>query len=140
MSTPETPRAATALLRQVQDWPMVQVNHARGQLEFGGLSETEDGNGKRKRIELIETVDSVVVRAMHADGRAVVALWMRRIDRGGWSLDMAFRGRLGGELAPKRLSARQLTAFVAAPDPEAALAAAAACAPKAQRAIEEVAA
>jgi hypothetical protein len=117
----------------VQDWRLVRVNHARGHLEFGGLSEDTDGNGKRKRVSLLRSVDSVAVRAMHADGRAIVAVWMRRDGHKGWSLDMAWRGRHGHELAPRRLSARQLTAYVSAEDPAAALLAADALAPKAAR-------
>jgi len=90
------------------------VRCARGQLEFGSLSEDTDGNGKRHRVEVIDDVDSVLIRARHSDGRAAVALWIRRHEQG-WSLDMAWRGRAPGELAPKRLTARELGVFIAEP-------------------------
>jgi hypothetical protein len=142
VSDPIIPRAASALMQRLAEdggW-IAYMRSARGQLEFGGLSETEDGNGKRKRVTDIDNVDSVLVRAAHTDGRAIVALWMRRDSRKGWSMDMAWRGRHGHELAPRRLSARQLSAYVGAADPAAALLAADALAPKAAKSGGEVAA
>jgi len=104
------PTATRSLLRKLENWS-TSVRHARGQLEFGSLSEDTDGNGKRHRVEVIDDVDSVLVRARHPDGRAVVALWIRRHGQG-WKLDMAWRGRAPGELAPQRLTARELAAYV----------------------------
>lgn len=126
----DTAPAARSLLRALSGHWLGWSSHSRGQLEFGGLSEETDGEGRRHRIEVIDDVDSVLVRGRHVDGRAVVALWIRRHGCG-WTLDMAWRGRHDGELAPKRLIARQLAAYVAAADPPAALVAAAELAPKA---------
>ena len=125
--TPNLPTAASALLKQLRDlvpaWSIYGPAHATGPCTFTGLSETEDGEGKRKRVELVEQVDSVLIRAYHVDGRAIVALWVRRPARKGWTLDMAWRGRDAGEHVPRRLTATQLKAYVAAPDHAAALAA-----------------
>ena len=127
MTTPDLPTAARTLLKQLGElvpaWSINGPRHATGPCAFGGLSEETDGEGKRKRIETIEQVDSVLIRAYHADGRAIAALWVRRPTRKGWVLDMAWRGRAAGEHAPRKLTATQLRAYVAAPDHPAALAA-----------------
>jgi len=120
-----TPRAAAVLLRKLDGWS-TQLRTATGQCAFGTLSADTDGNGKRHRVEVLETVDSVLIRARHVDGRALVALWIRRRRAPGWTLDLAWRARHHGELAPRPITARQLTAYAGAPDPESALAA---CAP-----------
>jgi hypothetical protein len=108
----DLPAAARSLLRKLEDWSTV-LHHGSGSLEFGGLSTDTDGNGKRHRVSYFDTVDSVLVRARHADGRALVAVWLRRAGHKGWKLDMAWRGRMAGELAPKEIKARELTAYVA---------------------------
>jgi hypothetical protein len=127
MSTPDLPTAANTLLKQLRElvpaWSIDGPHHATGPCAFGGLSEETDGEGKRRRIEIIEQVDSVLIRARHADGRAIVALWVRRPSRKGWTLDMAWRGRAAHEHAPRQLTATALKAYVAAPDHAAALAA-----------------
>ena len=127
MTTPDLPTAANTLLKQLREhapaWSIAGPRHATGPCAFGGLSEETDGEGKRKRIERIEQVDSVLIRAVHVDGRALVALWMRRPGKKGWSLDMAWRGRRPDEYAPQRLTATQLKAYVGAADHDAALAA-----------------
>lgn len=122
MTAPDLPAAARTLLRQLDDWSH-RVTHATGPCGFTGLSETEDGNGRRRRIEVIEQVDSVLVRACHLDGRAFVALWIRRPTRKGWALDLAWRGRGPDEHTPRPITATQLRAYVAAADLRAALAA-----------------
>jgi hypothetical protein len=111
MTEHETPVAAKGLLKQLDDWS-VRVNHSSGPLEFGSLSEDTDGNGKRHRVSVIEVVDSVLVQAVHVDRRAVVAMWIRR-PGGGWRLDLAWRGRHAGELAPKQITATGLKTYVA---------------------------
>ena len=121
MTTLETPAAARTLLRQLDSWSVAGPVHATGPCTFTGLSETEDGHGKRKRIELVELVESVLIRACHVDGRALVALWIRRPSRRGWSLDTCWRGRHPGEYTPRPMTATQLKAYVAAPDAGAAL-------------------
>lgn len=127
MTTPDTPAAARTLLARLDGWSH-RLTHAAGSCTFGGLSEQSDGNGKRRRVSTVEQVDSVLVRARHVDGRALVALWIRRPGltpagrRKGWTLDLAWRGRAPGEHVPRRITARQLAAYVAAPDPAAALA------------------
>lgn len=123
MSAPDLPTAARTLLKQLDGWSVEGPRHAIGPYVFGGLSEETDGEGKRKRIQTVEQVDSVLVRARHVDGRALVALWMRRPERKGWALDMAWRGRRPDEYAPHPLTATQLKAYIAAPDHVAALAA-----------------
>lgn len=131
----DTPAAARTLLAHLAGWSS-ELRHSSGTCEFGGLSEDTDGNGKRRRLTLVESVDSVHLRARHIDGRALVALWMRRPGTTpagkpkGWALDMAWRGRHTDELAPRRISARQLTAYACAPDAASALAACQALEPK----------
>jgi hypothetical protein len=110
---PELPAAARTLLRQLDGWS-TKVTHATGPCAFGGLSEGTDGNGKRRRIEVVETVESVVVRAAYVDGRALVALWIRRPGKG-WKLDLAWRGRHPGDHTPRPLTATELKAYVAGP-------------------------
>jgi len=63
-----TPRAAAVLLRKLDGWS-TQLRTATGQCAFGTLSADTDGNGKRHRVEVLETVDSVLIRARHVDGR-----------------------------------------------------------------------
>lgn len=118
------PTPAKTLLRQLSSsvpaWSAA-VSHAVGPCEFGGLSEDTDGEGKRRRVSNIEDVDSVLVRARHLDGRALVALWIRRPGetaagrRNGWSLDMAWRGRHEGELTPHQITAGELKAYTGVP-------------------------
>lgn len=122
MTTPDTPAAARTLMRQLDDWS-TSLTHGSGHWTFSTLSETEDGNGKRRRVMTSDAVDSALIRACHIDGRAFVALWARRAGRKGWTLDFAWRGRHGDEHAPAQITATQLKAYVAAPDAAAALAA-----------------
>jgi len=121
--TPDLPPAARTLLKQLAQWSVEGPTCATGPCTFGGLSQETDGEGKRKRIAIIEQVDSVLIRARHVDGRALVALWVRRPERKGWALDMAWRGRHPSEHAPRPLTATQLRAYIGAPDHAAALAA-----------------
>lgn len=114
MTDPELPTAARSLLRQLEDWS-VKASCASGELEFGSLSEETDGNGKKHRVAVVEAVDSVLVRARHLDGRAIVALWVRRASRKGWTLDLAWRGRHADELTPKQMTATELKAYVSTP-------------------------
>lgn len=109
------------LLRQLDGWS-TSASHATGPCEFGGLSEETDGEGKRHRVSVVEDVDSVLLRAAHADGRAFVALWVRRPGttpagrRKGWSMDLAWRGRRPGEFTPKQITATELKAYAAWPE------------------------
>lgn len=123
------PTAAQTLLRKLEGWS-TKTTHGTGACEFGSLSRDTDGNGKRHRIAVVENVESVLVRACHVDGRALVALWMCRESRKGWSLDLAWRGRHADDLAPQQITARQLTAYASAPDVSTALAACAVAGPK----------
>jgi hypothetical protein len=117
MAEPEIPTAAKTLLKKLSDWS-VKVTHATGRLEFGGLSEETDGEGKRHRVSVPEDVDSCLVQARHVDGRAFVALWVHRHGQctaaGGkkWKLDLAWRGRRPGEWTPKQITATELKAYV----------------------------
>lgn len=121
MTAADVPATAAALLRQLDDWSIQGPTLASGPCTFTGLSEAEDGNGKRKRVEVIEQVDSVLIRACHVDGRALVALWVHRPGRRGWTLDLAWRARHPGEHVPRRITATQLKAYVGAPDAATAL-------------------
>jgi hypothetical protein len=116
---PDAPKAATALVRRLVGWSTALV-HGSGQLAFGGLSEDTDGEGKRHRVSSIEDVDSVLVRARHVDGRALVALWIRR-PGASWKFDFAWRARHVGESAPSPINSRQLTAYATALDAHQAL-------------------
>lgn len=111
--TADVPRAATALLAKLEAWSVFE-RAARGPCEFGGLSEETNGEGKRHRVTVVEDVDSYLVRARHVDGRAFVAVWVRRSGKG-WTLDTAWRGRRRDEHAPKQVTATQLRAYVVAP-------------------------
>ncbi len=108
----DIPTAAKTLLRQLDDWS-VEVNPSSGTWEFGSLSEDTDGEGKRHRVSVTEDVESYLVRGRHVDGRAFVAIWMRRAGRKGWTLDTCWRGRALGEHAPKQITATALKAYVA---------------------------
>lgn len=121
VTTPDTPAAARALLRQLDDWS-VKATHGSGSWTFSALGEPR-GNGTRPKIEVVEDVDSVLIRARHVDGRAFVALWVRRASRKGWALDLAWRARAPHEHTPAPITATQLRAYVGASDPAAALAA-----------------
>lgn len=120
--TPDTPAAARMLMRRLDGWS-TSLTHGSGHRTSTGLSETEDGNGKRRRVQVVDAVDSVLIRARHVDGRAFVALWVRRAARKGWALDCAWRGRAPHEHTPRPITATQLRAYVAASDAAAALAA-----------------
>lgn len=77
----DLPRGVTTLLNKAADPWTYRVRHVTTEAEFGGLSEDEDGDGKRHRVTTTETVDSIGVRFDHPDGRAAVAVWVRRA---GW--------------------------------------------------------
>ena len=126
LTAADVPAAARTLHRRLIEagWSIAGPRHGSGAWAYSALSETEDGNGKRKRTELVEDVESVLVRARHVDGRALVALWVRRASRKGWSLDLAWRGRHPDEHTPRPITATQLRAYAAAPDHRTALAAA----------------
>jgi hypothetical protein len=123
VTAPEIPAAARALVRQLEGWSVEGPTLGTGSWAFGGLSEATDGNGKRKRIEVVEKTEAVLVRARHVDGRALVAIWARRASRPGWSLDMAWRGRRPDENTPRQLTATELKAYVAGPTTESEAAA-----------------
>lgn len=119
--TPDAPRAAKALLAKLSAWS-VHTHASSGTAEFGGLSEDTDGEGRRRRVSVIEPVESFLVRAAHVDGRAFVAVWMCRLSRpttsGGkaWSLDTAWRGRRPDEYTPHQVTAKELAEYVATPN------------------------
>lgn len=116
------PRAVVTLMAKLTDWD-AELKRAIGPVVFGGLSEDTNGDGKRRRVEITEDVDSIGLRANHPDGRALAALWIRRTGARNWTLDTAWRGAWPWEPAPKELTATELTAYVVeAPpvDPRAA--------------------
>ena len=119
MTTPDAPTAAKTLLRQLAEgWSVAGPTYATGPITVTAYGEPR-GDGTRPKIAVTEVVDSVLVRACHVDGRAVVALWIRRPGKG-WSLDMAWRGRHPREHVPRQINATELAAYVAAPDHAAA--------------------
>ena len=124
MTAPDIPVAARTLHRRLVDagWSIAGPRHGAGEWGYNSLSEVEDGNGRRKRVEVVEQVESVLIRACHVDRRAIVAMWVRRPGRG-WALDTCWRGRHDAEHAPSPMTATQLRTYVAAPDAHAALAA-----------------
>ena len=106
MTTPDAPTAAKTLLRQLAEgWSVAGPTYATGPITVTAYGEPR-GDGTRPKIAVTEVVDSVLVRACHVDGRAVVALWIRRPGKG-WSLDMAWRGRHPHEHAPRRITPRR---------------------------------
>lgn len=124
VTTPEIPAAARTLLRQLDGWSVAGPWAGITRHTAYTLSETEDGNGRRKRVELVETVELVGIRACHVDGRNFYAQWMRRPGRG-WTLDAAVVRRLypADGHGPACITATALKAYVSAPDAAAALAA-----------------
>ena len=128
MTAPDTPTAARTLLKQLEGWSVAGPTYASGPCTFTAYGEPR-GDGTRPRLAVTEVVDSVMVRACHVDGRALVALWIHRhgnlTPKGAkrWALDMAWRARHPSEHVPRRITETQLKAYVAAPDHAAALAA-----------------
>jgi hypothetical protein len=106
----EMPTTARSLLRKLEGW-QTDVQYGTFPTEFGGLSAVPDGNGKHSRVSVAETVDGVLLRAMHPDRRAFIALWIRR-PGAGWKFDFALRGRRPDEYAPKPINSRELTVYV----------------------------
>jgi hypothetical protein len=127
--TPDLPVAARTLLKSLDGWSVADPRHATGPYAFGGLSEATNGEGKRKRTTRTEEVDSVLIRAAHVDGRAIVALFVQAgptskvTGKRGWTLELAWRGRHHDEHVPRQLTGTQLKAYVGAVDHAAALAA-----------------
>lgn len=128
--TAEMCKPAAGLLKKLAGWP-VDVQRNSYPAEFGGLSVEPNGDGKRSRISVIETVDGVLVRAMHVDTRALIAFWIRR-PSASWKFEYALRGRdlANDHDCPRRINTRQLAAYIAAPDLHSALLAVEELAPK----------
>jgi hypothetical protein len=114
MTSAELPAAAGTLLRKLEGWTTC-LTCASGQLAFGGLSKEPGADGKRHRVSTVETVDSVLIKALHADGRGLVVLWIRR-PGASWKFDMAWTARRAGQLAPSQVNSRELVAYVALED------------------------
>lgn len=108
------PRGATMLLNKAADPWTYRVRHVTTEAAFTGLSEDEDGDGHRHRIEVTETVDSIGVRFDHPDGRAAVAVWVRRAGTKSYKFTVGVRGRHEAEYTPVELNARDLGAYLAA--------------------------
>lgn len=133
MTISEKPTAPVArtLLKQLLDagWS-ASLEHGSGTAEFGRLDWVD---GKRKRVQAVEPVDSVSVRASHHDGRRFFAVWERRQGTKSWSMCDAWRFKHAGDIAPKQITATQMKGYALAADVPSALAAEAAAAPKAER-------
>jgi hypothetical protein len=80
MTAPTIPSAAKTLIKQLEgavpSWS-TKITHATGPCEFTGYGEYR-GDGTRPQIKVTEQVDSCLIQACHVDGRAFVALWVRR--------------------------------------------------------------
>lgn len=128
------PRAAALLAKKLALDPgwTVRVVPGHGQAEYGSLSEERDGNGKRHRVSELVEVESVSVRARHADGRALWSVWVKKADEATYKFDAAMRGRdvTAERDVPRPLNSRQLNAYASAPDHSAAIAAANELGPK----------
>lgn len=119
---PTSARSLYKKLTALEGWTTRAVA-GEGAGEFGHLSEERNGDGKRHRVIELIAVESLSVRAVHRDGRALVAVWIKRADEKGWKLDMAMRGRHAHEFAPRAINARQIGPYAEAATPELALAA-----------------
>lgn len=76
------------------------------------------GDGTRPKLAIDAPCESIALRARHADGRAVAAVWCCRTDKAkrSWSMDTAWRGRHlddPDEHAPRELTITELKAYVA---------------------------
>lgn len=112
MSAPNAlPRAVASLVKRLgPDWRHT-ITHARGVVEVTEFGDAR-GDGTRPRVAGTRETESVCLRAWHPpSSRAVVAVWVRRVDKPSWAFDMAWRGRHDGEFAPRRLDAGQLAAY-----------------------------
>lgn len=112
MSAPNAlPRAVASLVKRLgPDWRHT-IAHARGVVEVTEFGDAR-GDGTRPRVAGTRETESVCLRAWHPpSSRAVVAVWVRRVDKPSWAFDMAWRGRHDGEFAPRRLDAGQLAAY-----------------------------
>lgn len=123
MTAPELPRTLrTLILRLAPGWT-ANTTHAHGPCQFSYYGD-ERSDGTRPTLTRVEEVDSVLVRLCHHDGRAAVALWVKRPgddDKGKphtYQFDLAWRGRhdADGEGAPQQLTAEQLAAYAASTD------------------------
>lgn len=118
MATTRPSGANGVITKLAPGWSVTHEHLGTGTLDFGGLSEDTDGEGKRHRVTNVEPVESYLVRIENEDGRGVVAVWLCRLLRptksGGksWTLDMAWRGRHDGEYAPVRLTKKELDHYV----------------------------
>lgn len=103
----DLPAGVRGLLNKCSPGWSYRVTYATGLCEFGGLSTETDGEGKRKRVTVVEDVDSIGVRLCHAaTGRGAVALWVRRPGYvGDGKLGVRWRQarRVGGRMLPPLL-------------------------------------
>ena len=110
----DLPAGPKMLLNKAADPWTHRVRHVTTEAEFGGLSEDEDGDGHKHKIVVRETVDSIGVRFDHPDGRAAVAVWVRRAGTKSYKFTVGVRGRHPAEYTPVELNARDLGAYLAA--------------------------
>lgn len=123
VKTSPVPAAAKTLIKRLPPGWSHKIMEASGETDFGGLSEETDGEGKRHKVVNIEPVRSYRVSGWHTDGRGFVAVWVNRVSKGGWTLDICWRARHRDEFTPTQLTAGQLGPYVDAPDPQAAMSA-----------------
>lgn len=107
------PRGVTTLVNKAKDPWTHRIQSVTGvEVELTALSETEDGEGHRRRETRTEVVDSIGVRFSHPSGRAAVALWWRREGKASYAFAGAVRGRHANENVPVELNARELGAYL----------------------------
>jgi hypothetical protein len=111
MSPDKAPRGVTTLLNKAGAGWTHRVRHMTADVVFRVLSDEEDNDGHRRYKSVTEVVDSIGVRFDHPDGRAAVALWMRREGKS-FAFAGAQRGRHSGENVPVTLNATELGAYL----------------------------
>lgn len=111
----EIPRAAASLAKKLDldaGWTYRFIP-GRGLAERGSLSDERNEKGSRHRVQEMVEVNSLSIRARHADGRFLVAVWIRWADETRWTMNLAMRGPdlASGEMMPIELAAREAVAY-----------------------------
>lgn len=128
---PAIPRAAQLLIKRLAPGWRHRVTHGAGTVQVGHID-----RDLRKRVTTQEPCTSVAVRMRHTDGRAAVAVWVGGKFDGGWRWTVCREPECPNAAhdhaaePPRQINSRQVTAYVSAPDTDAAMAALAEAGPK----------
>jgi hypothetical protein len=120
----DLPRAAAALAKKLDLDPgwAYKLVPGQGLAERGSLSDERNERRSRHRIQELVEVHSLSVRARHADGRNLIAVWVRWADETGWKMNLGMHLTPGfGIGVPVEIAARAVTAYATAPDLASAL-------------------